>query len=104
MRATLVAKRPKTTSVASTTNQSAPTFSASASAPLATYVLIATVTPFPLETNRKFRVARCGCQRSLGFEQWAAFGERKRRTNRERLGHFGPRGFIRGDAISVLTL
>ena len=58
-RATFVAKRPKTWSVASTTNHSAPTLSASASSPLATYVLIATVTPFPVETNCKFR----GCGR-----------------------------------------
>src|SRR5882724_10770512 len=50
-RATLVARRPNTTFVASTTNQFLPTFNASASAPLATYVLIATVTPFPVETN-----------------------------------------------------
>src|SRR5882762_7522723 len=38
IRATLVASRPSTWSVASTTNQFAPSFSASASAPLATYV------------------------------------------------------------------
>src|SRR5256885_14955437 len=50
-RATFVARRPKTWLVASTTNQFLPTFSASASSPLATYVLIATVTPFPVETN-----------------------------------------------------
>src|SRR5712691_7045581 len=47
MRATLVARRPSTTSVASTTNQFAPTFSASASSPLATYVLIALSHTFP---------------------------------------------------------
>src|SRR5271168_4489989 len=64
MRATFVASRPSTTFVASTTNQFAPSFSASASAPLATYVLIATVTPFPVETNVNLKVPSPSCQRT----------------------------------------
>src|ERR1700722_16685511 len=65
MRATLVASRPRTISVASITNQLAPTFRASASSPLATYVLIETVTPFPVETNINLRVRRGYCQRNV---------------------------------------
>src|SRR6266566_1172994 len=63
MRATLVASRPNTAFVASTTNQFAPVFRASASAPLATYVLIALSHTFPLETNHNSRVALGRCQR-----------------------------------------
>src|SRR4029077_12771114 len=58
MRATLVARRPSTTPVASTTNQFAPTFSASASSPLATYVLIALSHTFPVETIIEFTIGR----------------------------------------------
>src|SRR6516164_11045258 len=47
MRATLVARRPSTLSVASTTNHAAPTLSASASSPLATYVLMEPNLSFP---------------------------------------------------------
>src|SRR5450432_2452900 len=65
MRATLVASRPRTISVASITNQLAPTLRASASLPLATYVLIETVTPFPVETNVNLRVCAGYCQRNV---------------------------------------
>src|ERR1700676_5703851 len=65
MRATLVASRPRTMSVASITNQLAPTLRASASSPLATYVLIETVTPFPVETNVNVRVCDGYCQRNV---------------------------------------
>src|SRR6516225_998710 len=64
-RATLVARRPSTLSVASTTNHAAPTLSASASSPLATYVLmepnhtfpfarVATLWPFSVRDNHRF--------------------------------------------------
>src|SRR5258708_16154525 len=62
IRSTFVASRPSTWSVASTTNQLAPTFSASASSPFATYVLIAPSHTFPLETNFNLRVRFPPCQ------------------------------------------
>src|SRR5271163_1302568 len=76
MRATFVASRPRTTFVASTTNQFAPTFSACASSPLATYVLIATVTPFPVETNVNLNGRTHSCQRGSqpAFEEKIYFG------------------------------
>src|SRR6266436_1973623 len=55
MRATFVASRPSTWSVA-------PTFSASASSPFATYVRIAPSHTFPLETNFNPRVWFPPCQ------------------------------------------
>src|SRR6266436_7344049 len=64
IRATFVASRPSTWSVASTTNQLAPTFSASASSPFATYVLIPPSHTFPLETNFNVRVRFPPCQSS----------------------------------------
>src|SRR5450755_812625 len=73
IRATWVARRPKTMSVASITNQLAPTLRASASLPLATYVLIETVTPFPVETNLNLRVCAGYCQRNVRRSNYAVW-------------------------------
>src|SRR5438094_4980632 len=72
MRATLVARRPKTWLVASTTNQFAPTFSASASSPFATYVLIAISHTFHVRSHSD----RLPAKTNTNCREWAHKSQR----------------------------